>query len=387
RIAGEIYFTMALTFLELGEFEKAEFHYKAAHDYFVQADGPDSLAATGARNELGRVYILQGRFAEAIEILEPCVEVRVRTLGRHADETLTSLANLGWAFSEFNRVPEAVPLLKEVYEQRVAQLGEEAPESLRAGNNLGLILYKIGDYEAAAAVLEKLYEIKLRLYGDENLTTALALNNVALIRGTQGNNAEAAILYERVLETRRKLLGERHPSTILTLNNLANTYSFLNQADRTVELLREGIELGTGAIEETSPIFLAMKSNLADMLRRRKEFKEAYELASAAVAGIRESRGPTHPFTGLYLMRLGRIQTGLTQFEEAEASLLEAYEITVNALGQEDKKTKDARDALVELYEAWNKPEKADPWRAPQTDSADVTDATGDPSVQAPNGG
>jgi hypothetical protein len=44
--------------------------------------------------------------------------------------------------------------------------------------------------------------------------------------------------------------------------------------------------------------------------------------------------------------------------------LLEAAEGGIQKLGQQHPHTKESIDNLIELYEAWNKPEKADNWRA-----------------------
>ena len=59
------------------------------------------------------------------------------------------------------------------------------------------------------------------------------------------------------------------------------------------------------------------------------------------------------------------------RFGEAEPLLLQAFQRRENQFGPEHNYTIDMLDQLVSLYEAWNKPEKAQEWRAklPQTEA------------------
>ena len=52
-------------------------------------------------------------------------------------------------------------------------------------------------------------------------------------------------------------------------------------------------------------------------------------------------------------------------FDEAETALLEAHEILAPAYGRMTQKEKIKNlETLVELYDAWGKPDKANQWRA-----------------------
>jgi tetratricopeptide (TPR) repeat protein len=52
------------------------------------------------------------------------------------------------------------------------------------------------------------------------------------------------------------------------------------------------------------------------------------------------------------------------QYEEAELLFLKMLEIRQRVLGEEHPDTLDSLNNLIELYEAWGKPEKAKQWRA-----------------------
>jgi tetratricopeptide (TPR) repeat protein len=59
------------------------------------------------------------------------------------------------------------------------------------------------------------------------------------------------------------------------------------------------------------------------------------------------------------------------RYDEAEKLLLEAIEGRRLKLGDTHPHTQQSLNNLIDLYEAWNKPEKAEKWRAklPQTEA------------------
>ena len=59
------------------------------------------------------------------------------------------------------------------------------------------------------------------------------------------------------------------------------------------------------------------------------------------------------------------------KYQEADELLLEAVEGRRLTLGDRHPPTQQSLNNLIDLYEAWNKPEKAEEWRAklPQTEA------------------
>ena len=63
--------------------------------------------------------------------------------------------------------------------------------------------------------------------------------------------------------------------------------------------------------------------------------------------------------------------TDVARYEQAEALLLSAYPVLRDTLGSENVRTKRSLNHLVELYEAWEKPDEAARFRAllPEVDA------------------
>ncbi len=108
----------------------------------------------------------------------------------------------------------------------------------------------------------------------------------------------------------------------------------------------------------------------------RELFDKAEPLVARAVASARESLPEGARWTGICLKHHGWCLTGLKRYGEAEAALREGHRILELAVGPENVRTTRAIDALVDLYDAWGKPDKAAKWRAklPEPDESDADD-------------
>ena len=61
---------------------------------------------------------------------------------------------------------------------------------------------------------------------------------------------------------------------------------------------------------------------------------------------------------------MGECLTLLRRYQEAETLFLESYQALLDKRGQEDRLTQSTIRYLVALYEAWEKPEQAETYRA-----------------------
>ena len=107
------------------------------------------------------------------------------------------------------------------------------------------------------------------------------------------------------------------------------------------------------------------------LLRDQEKYEEAELLLAPAVESARLVLSREHVTTGALLCRYGEALTGLGRYSEAEAELLEAHEILTEVAGAGDDRTQKAVQALVDLYEAWGKPDMAEEWRGKLEGSAE----------------
>ena len=102
---------------------------------------------------------------------------------------------------------------------------------------------------------------------------------------------------------------------------------------------------------------------LAQSLRNQTKLSEAGQLYRRAVELARDSLPAGHLATATFQCGYGGYLTERRRFEPAEPHLLESYRAFRAVLGDEHASTKLARQQLLDLYDAWHKPDRAAEFR------------------------
>ena len=108
---------------------------------------------------------------------------------------------------------------------------------------------------------------------------------------------------------------------------------------------------------------LASTLQLADVYHLMERCDEAAPLFAGAIEGARGALPDGDWYTGVFLTRFAECLAERNHFVEAEDALLDAHRILAAALGEEHRRATAAVTALIENYDAWGKPKRADEWR------------------------
>jgi hypothetical protein len=162
------------------------------------------------------------------------------------------------------------------------------------------------------------------------------------------------------------VLGEEHPETLSSMNNLAGLYQDQGKYDLAEPLFVKTLEAKRRVLGEEHPNTIRSMDDLASLYLTRTEFNKAEPLLRAALI-FRETRQPNAWLTFNTRSQLGGSLAGQKKYAEAEPLLLSGYE------GMKANKEKipatamnrmlEAGDRIIQLYDAWGKPEKAVEWR------------------------
>jgi tetratricopeptide (TPR) repeat protein len=191
-------------------------------------------------------------------------------------------------------------------------------------NNLADVYWVTGQYETAEALFKKTLEIGARVFGPEHPEHLITLSDCAAMYERQGKYAAAEVLARQALTGRRHALGPEHPETAASAADLALVYVSEGKFAESEPLAREALEFG-----------------------RKKQPDEWQRFRAESL--------------------LGASLAGQNKYVEAEALLLEGYQ------GMADRRDRiraperyhleRAHEWLIQLYQMWGKPEKADEWR------------------------
>jgi tetratricopeptide (TPR) repeat protein len=262
------------------------------------------------------------------------------------------MTRLSGTLTALNRLEEAEEMLREALERNLLLIASlpETPltkahrDTIFALSNLASLLERKGRMADAEAEWRRALAIQERSgdFGWRHQELRLAHNLSA-----QGRYDEAEEIYRRVVAWRKSTLGETHSATLAAANNLAWSLKRFGDPDKLAEaedLARETLAHARATLRDTDERLYTMTNTLAVVLNRRGKNAEAVlefeQVAAAAPAKL--SR-----------VYYGRCLTALGRYEEAETVLLEVDGVGIVP----------ARYALIDLYDAWGKPEKAAEYR------------------------
>jgi tetratricopeptide (TPR) repeat protein/tRNA A-37 threonylcarbamoyl transferase component Bud32 len=355
---------LAWLLLKKGDFAAAEPLYREAlamRRKLLDEDHPD---LADSLNNLANLLIDKGDYAAAESLHREALAIREKLFGREHLTVSESLNNLASVLEYQDKRAEAEPLHRESLALRRTLLGDQHPRVATVLNNLGGLLRRKGDYAAAEPLLREALAIRRKALGTEHPAVATSLNNLALLLRAKGDTAAAEPLYREALAMRRKLLGNQHPRVANILSNLGYLLQAKGDYAAAELLYREALSIIREVHGDEHPTVARDLRYLAATLVGQGDHAAAEPLLRQALAINRKIRPEDNLRRARVENSLGGCLVALGRYDEAEPLLLESYPKIKAVKGDRDRSTHRAVERIVELYEGWDKPDKAAEWRA-----------------------
>jgi len=349
---------LGLLRIEQARYEEAEQLIRAGLDAArdLPATHPVNVNAMWA---LGRVLQEQGRYDEAIVALEEALRQTGAGTPQHIT-ALTELANTHFyagnyaASDSLNRL--ALPLIRQVH-------GERHPLVADVLINLGAIQFQGGRYAEAEAQYRPALEIIEAFHGPQNPATASALTMLGRSLVHQSRLDEASALLMRALAIQERAYGEDHPRIASILNELG-TIAILQDDLRAAEAhYARAAAIYRSAYGERHYLLGIATANVASVYLWAEQYARAESLFREALRVYSASLPDDHLDVGITRIKLGRALARQNRLAEAEKELLAGHEIVSRKSDPGVSWLKAARDDLIRVYEATNRPEEAARWR------------------------
>lgn len=373
-IEAEIRVALGQTFVGLGEFEAARTQYERAVALYTQVSGSNAPLTYSAQTGLSTALLKLGKMEEGEATARRAYEGLRRAVGEFHLETLSARTVLASAHKDQDR-PEAESELREVVAACREHLGVEHAKTLNITNNLAILLREEGRFDEAEPLLREILDRRIATLGERHPDTITSRNNLGYLLNGRQLYEEALPHLEAAYHIGREVLGDEHPNTRLFGNNLGVTYYGLGRFDEVRPFFEANVRQSLADLGPDHRLTLIAKGNLAGLLRKTGQVETALAQLSEVVTGMAKLYPPGHPNLVAFEMLQGLCYRDLARYTEAEVLLLRTLHAYTKAFGLENPRTRDARKALVVLYEAWGRPESADPYRelplaAPQSDVA-----------------
>ncbi len=191
-----------------GNYPEAEKQWVAALKE-AEGFGPQDPRLATSLNDLGEVYRLQGKYAEAEPLYKRSLAIKEKALGPDHPRVATSLNNLGLVYHARGRYAEAEPLHKRALAIREKALGPEHPSVATSLNNLAGLYETQGKHTEAEPLYKRSLAIGEKALGPEHPNVATSLENHAILLRKIGRGAEAAKMEARAKAIRAKHAHEK----------------------------------------------------------------------------------------------------------------------------------------------------------------------------------
>ena len=307
---------------------------------------------------MGNVYNDLGLYDQAEGLLRESLEIRKRVLGNENPEVATSLHNLAKVLYRKNDYDGAEACYREALAMQRKLLGNEHPDVAETLNFLALVMDEKGDYDGAEALLREALAVRRKLFGNEHLDVAMTLNGLAGVLDDKGDDAAAEALVRDALGKLRKLLGNEHPDVSYTLNILGEVSSHEGKFAEAEKAFRESLEIGRKILPPDHIYIFVSLVGLGDALAAQGEALQAETMLREGIEMGRKILPKDASDLAVAESALGGCLTRLRRFDEAEPLLLGSHQILM-AKRKASPATRQARQHVIDLYNAWGKPDKA----------------------------
>jgi eukaryotic-like serine/threonine-protein kinase len=370
--------------------------------------GPDHPATLETRNNLADEYRCAGRTADAIALQETTLQLMEVKLGPGHPNTLTARNNLAMFYQFAGRNDRAIAMLEETLKQQEAKLGPGHPGTLNTRNNLAGVYHVAGRNNRAIAMLEKTLKQQEAKLGPDHPGTLTTRNNLARVYSRSGHYRDAVLLHAENLKLREAKLGDDDPATLQSRSDLAVATGKLGFTGRSVTLLEPTLKAQQSKLGPDHPDTAYSRDQLAIAYESLGRWADAESLWRDALVRRRNAEKPESPRLADHLARLGSNLQEQSKWSEAEPVLRECLAIRAKMIpddwshydamsllggallgqgrfaeaeplsvaGYEGMKAREARidmpnrfrlsdaaERVVQLYEAWGKPDHAATWK------------------------
>ena len=401
----------ALASLHMKKLSEAIERFERVRDAQVKTLGADHQDTLTTLENLGAAYTQAGKFTEAFALLEQVRDRRVEQLGNDDPRTIGTWERLAGAYSTAGKNPEAIALYEKVLDAQRQKHGDGHPQVIMTMVNLGLAYQAGYKMKQALALYEKARDAAVPRLGAEHPHTLTVLYVLGNMYRAYKRLPEAIALAEQVREGRQRILGADHPDTVSALVLLAQAYQDDGKPDKALPLFQQA----AAGIEKLEFELLNSRwivRNLCKCHERQGQYEHAEVWWRKWLTHVEKTAGPDsesyytdleglgtnllgqkRPADAELIFRerlailqkkpeslatfearsdLGIALLGQQKYADAEPLLLRAYQGMKKAAKEPGHKspgasTKDnvaeSLEWLVQLYDAWDKPEEAAKWR------------------------
>ncbi len=346
---------------KLGRVLVLEGKYAPAREYLTQAmelqlelTGETDLAYAQALNDLASIGFAEGAYAEVEAILRHALKIREQLGPQDRESNLdpdyaTNLNNLGLALFRQGKLESAEPLFRRAVTLRRKIYIKPHAQQAQSLTSLGLLLDARGRTDEAETYLQQALSIRKQVFGNDHMRVAESLNNLGMLQLSNARFTQALDLYTEALRITIMRLGKDHGATAIVLNNMGQAHLELGNIEQALSEYRRSLEIR----EKTLPkghLFLSYSQlGLGRTLTAQGRYDDAIGYLRQALS-LREKKLPEgHWLIGEARYALAEALFAQGEWEQAQPLAFSAHDILSRKKGKDHYLSRKAAQLLDRL--------------------------------------
>ena len=320
-VEAELRNVISRIYLELGIYDRAESMQRAALAINRVLFGSLSNETAASLNDLGLVFIREGKLADAKSAHEEALSIRRRLPVADPAALAASLGNLADVFRQQGRAGEAEALVREALAIRQKQFGEESTQVADSLRSLSILLGDEGKWAESEATLRRVLKIRRERLGPDDPLVATTITDIAWAVGGQGRLDEAESLEREALAMRRKILGGEHPDVAKSLYLLGDRLRQRGELNEASLFLTEALAMQRKLVGDDNPTTLDTRHSLGLTLEAEGKLAEAENMHRETLELWRKRGESEIPQALSEFASLVHVLVGERRFDDAEKLL------------------------------------------------------------------
>jgi len=319
-----------------------------------------------------------GQFEKAVLHASTALQTCQRVLGREHPYTIMAMGSLGHTYFMQHKCELAEPLLAESTELGRSILGAGHDWILFYRFILGDVYAEQGEYQQAESIYEEVLADARRALPEENV----------LLRNIVGRMMRLYVIWEKAdklegwCSKELDRLAQANDSNLYRRASILNALAWwqatypsaeIRNGAKAIENAKKACEMTTGWNKTNSfDTLAAAYAEAGNFAAAVTEQERAIELIihqgnKSAPKGFERRRNlykSGRAFRESVLTSRARERIAEAKYDVAEQELIALLKSVREHLGEVHPETRGCIQAFIDLYEAWNKSEKAEEWRA-----------------------
>jgi len=283
--AGEYY-------LETNALDRADHHFRQAHELYVARFGADHPNAAFTLSALAEVASQRGEHERALLLHEKALRSFEMSDGQDNALSAFSYYRFATSLARADELDRSVHFFK-----RVLALTEGRPERAQvyhdALSNYGVIMWFAGRYEEALPLQEEILRLQQSKQSVNALELGIAEGNLASTLASLGRHEESLELHRSALARFEASLSPNDLTIAVALFDMAAPMIELGLVDEALSQLERAESIYAGRIDDTDPYVLAeVRVVMVEVLRasalpsKRERSEELADKVHAAAADL-----------------------------------------------------------------------------------------------------